>query len=83
MSVPMLTLPLETFHSIGLNFLPGKSVAWICPYSLINLIRKTKKNVCSYMKSWKLVNCGISTITVKSGIEGDSCNWGERGGDLV
>ena len=50
MRVSMLTSPLETFHLKLVNFLGGRSVAWIYPYSLVNLTLKAK-NVYSYMKT--------------------------------
>ena len=39
---------------IGFNFLAGRSVAWIYPYSLINLTLKAKKCIFIY-ENWLIV----------------------------
>ena len=58
MSVPILTPPLQICYLKLVNFLAGRSVAWIHPYSLIY----------SYMKTGQLWQ--LSTIAIKSEMEG-------------
>ena len=54
MSVPMLTSPLEVCYLKLVNFLAGRFVAWIYPYSLINLTLKAKKCIFKY-ENWLIV----------------------------
>ena len=52
MSVSVLTSPMEICHLV--NILTGRSVAWMCPYSLINLTLKAKKCIFIY-ENWLIV----------------------------
>ena len=51
---------------IGFNLLAGRPVAWIYPYSLINLTLKAKR---MFIHIWNLVNCRNYLSYVKSGIQ--------------